>query len=305
MNISSVDLNLLVAFEALVEERHVTRAAARIGLSQPAMSNALARLRALFGDPLFTRGARGMTPTRRAMQLAGPVRAGLVQLRAAFAGPPAFDPAASARAFRLAMSDYAEMAVLAPALARVRAAAPGVQVIVRRLERIFVPPEAELRAGEFDAAVGFFPDASVLEAGTRSRDLFEEPNVCIARRGHAILRGRLTAARFAAAPQIGVFYRADTRGLVDSVLAAHGLSRRLQATTPHFLGVPHLVAASDLIATVPLGLAQRFRRSLAIEVRKLPIALPPFHMRLLWHAHNDDDPAQAWLRSMLTPAAAR
>jgi DNA-binding transcriptional LysR family regulator len=302
VNITAVNLNLLVVFEALYEERSVSRAAARVGLSQPALSNALARLRDTFDDSLFTRTRRGMAPTPRAVELAAPVRAGLAQLRAAVAGPPAFDPASSARTFRVACTDYAEMLFAGPLLARVHRAAPEVQIVIRRLDRIFAAPEADLRAGAVDAAIGFFQDASALEPSTRVRELFAEENVCIARRGHPLLRSRLTAQRFAEAPQAGIFYQAETRGMVDNVLAAEGLRRRLQATTPHFLAAPHLVASSDVLACVPAGLAARFRRWLPIEVRKLPVALPPFHMRLAWHATTDDDTAQQWFRAQIVAA---
>ena len=305
MNITSVNLNLLLALEALLEERHVSRAAARIGLSQPAMSNALARLRAVFGDQLFIRTARGMTATSRALELAGPVRGGLAQLRSALAERPQFDPAASTRSFRLAMTDYAELMVLGPLLSRIQQQAPDVQILVRRLERIFIAPEAELRAGTFDAAIGFFPEASALEPGTYSRDLFVEENVCIARRGHPLMKKRFTLRQFAAASHVGVFYRADSRGLIDNILAGHGLRRRLQATTPHFLSVPFVVAASDLIAVVPAGLAARFRKMLQLEVRKVPILLPPFHMRLLWHEHTAEDPGEQWLREEVKRGAGR
>ncbi len=299
MNIKSVNLNLLLAFEALIEERSVSRAAARIGLSQPAMSNALGRLRGVFADPLFTRTARGMTATPRALELAAPVRSGLAQLRAALAERPRFDPAVSTRGFTLAMTDYAELILLGPLLRRMQSIAPDVQILVRRLDRIFIPPEADLRAGTFDAAIGFFPEASALEPGTYSHDLFIEENVCLARKGHPLLRKRLTLRQFASASHIAVFYRAESRGLIDNILAGHGLRRRLLGTTPHFLTVPHVVAASDLIAVVPAGLAARFRKKLALEVRKLPLRLPPFRMRLLWHEHAAEDPAHQWLRSQI------
>lgn len=297
MNITSVNLNLLLAFEALLEERSVSRAAARIGLSQPATSNALSRLRAIFSDPLFTRTSSGMTATARALELAGPIRSGLAQLRGALAERPRFDPAVSTRAFRLAMTDYAELLLLGPLLRRIQRRAPEVQILIRRLERIFIPPEAELRAGAFDAAMGFFPEANALEPGTYSRDLFVEENVCMARKGHPLFRKRLTLRRLAAAGHVAIFYRADSRGLIDNILAGHGLRRRLQAATPHFLTVPYVVAATDLIAVVPAGLANRFRKSLPLEVRQSPLRLPPFHMRLLWHEHTAEDPANAWLRS--------
>ena len=297
MNITAVNLNLLLAFEALLEEQNVSRAAARIGLSQPAMSNALARLRDVFGDPLFHRTSRGMKATARALELAGPVRSGLAHLRSAFTERPPFDPTASTRSFRIAMTDYAELVLLAPLLRRVAQSAPAARIVVRRVERIFVPPEVELRAGAFDAAVGFFPDAKALDPRTRSLDLFAEENVCIARKGHPLLRRRFTLAEFAAAGHVGVFYRDDTVGLVDNILAGHGLRRRLRATTPHFLSAVAVVAGSDLIAVVPAGLAARYRKLLGLEIRRIPIRLPTFHMRLLWYEPSAEDPAQQWLRA--------
>lgn len=294
-----MNLNLMTVFEALLEERSVSRAAKRAGLSQPAMSNALARLRAAFGDPLFSRTARGMSPTPRALELAIPVRAGLAHLRTIFEERPRFDPAASTRSFRLAMTDYAEFRVLPSLLQRMEAASPHLQAIVRRVERIFIAPEAELRAGDFDAAIGFFPEASGLDPGTRSCDLFTEDNVCILRRGHPLLRRPFTLRQFASAGHVGVFYRADSRGLIDNILAGHGLRRRLQAATPHFLTAPFLVAKSDLIAVVPAGLANHFSKSLALVIRKVPLRLPPFRMRLLWHEHAEDDSGHQWLRSQL------
>jgi len=299
VNIASVNLNLLVAFEALLEERSVSRAAKRAGLSQPAMSNALARLRATFGDALFQRTARGIAPTARALEIAPAARAGLAQLRSIFEERPSFDPTASTRSFRLAMTDYAELRVLPELLRRMERASPHLQILVRRVERIFIAPESELRAGTFDAAIGFFPEESGLDPGTRSSDLFIEENVCIVRRGNPLLGKPLTLRAFASAGHAAVFYRADSRGLIDNLLAGHGLRRRLQAATPHFLTVPFLVAKSDLIAVVPAGLAGQFRKVLPLEVRKLPLRLPPFRMRLLWHEHVEEDPGHRWLRTLL------
>jgi DNA-binding transcriptional LysR family regulator len=300
VNINSLDLNLLLVLEALLEERNVTRAAARVGLTQSAASSALGRLRAALGDPLFRRTARGMSPTARAMELAVPLRSALAQIRAALSENSGFDPSASGRSFRLGMTDYAELVLLGPVLSRVGRDAPGVQILVRRLDRIFIPPESELRDAALDAAVGFFPEASSLEPGTHSLNLYSEKNVCIARKGHPILRGKLTPARFAAAGHVGVFYRNEVRGLVDSALANHGLRRKLRATTPHFLSAAQVVSESDLIAVVPEGLANRFRKFLHLEIRKVPVAMPPLHMRLLWHERATLDPGHQWLRTLIT-----
>ena len=217
---------------------------------------------------------------------------------------PSSSVSTSTRSFRLATTDYSEWLLLGPLLRRLQRCAPGVQVLVRRLERLFLAPEENLRNGTFDAALGFFQDARALEPGSHSLDLFEEDNVCIARRGNPLLRKRLTAQHFAAAPQIGVFYRFDSRGLIDNILAGKGLRRRLQATTPHFLSAPYVVAYSDLIACVPAGLARRFRKVLPLQIRRLPIAMPAFRLRLAWHEQTNDDPAQHWFRSLITETAA-
>jgi DNA-binding transcriptional LysR family regulator len=304
MNIESMNLNLLLAFEALLEERNVSRAAARARLSQPAMSNALRRLRDTFDDALFLRTRGAMTPTPRALELSGPVRSALSQLRNALAERPQFDPAVSTRTFRLAMTDYAELILAGSLLKRLQRNAPDIQILVRRVERVFIPPEEELRAGTFDAAIGFFPEASALEPGTRSHDLFVEENVCIAREGHPMMRKRFTLRQFAAASHAAVFYKSDTQGLIDGALAEHGLRRRLRATLPHFLSVPYVVAESDLIAVVPAGLAARCRKSLKLAVRKVPILLPPLRMRLVWHEHSAEDAAHTWLRSQILDSVA-
>ena len=299
MNIAAVNLNLLLAFEALVEERSVSRAAARVGLTQPAMSNALKRLRAIFSDPLFVRTAKGMMATPKAVELAAPVRAGLAQLRSALAARPQFEAGLSTRSFRLAMTDYAELLVLPSLLARIQTAAPGVQIVARRSERIFQPPEEELRDGSIDAAIGFYPEAAALEPGTQSAGLFSEESVCVMREAHPLARKRLTLRQFAAAGHAAIISRTVTRGFIDDLLAAHGLRRRLKAATPHFLVIPYIVATSDLLAVVPAGLAARFRRQLRLGVRKVPIAMPRFQMRLLWHADRTGDPAHEWLRTQV------
>jgi DNA-binding transcriptional LysR family regulator len=299
MNISSINLNLLVAFEALLEERNVTRAAKRAGLTQPAMSNALARLRTLFGDPLFKRTARGITPTARALELAAPVRTGLAHLRGAFEERSRFDPATSTRTFRLAMSDYAEWSVLPVLLERLRHSSPHMQIRVCRHDRIFTPPEAELRAGTFDAAIGYFPEDSALNPGIHSCDLFTEELVCIVRRGNPLLRKPLTLRKFASAGHVAVFYDDDSRGFIDNIMAGYGLRRRVQVATPHFLAVPFMIAKSDLIALATPTLAANVQKFLPLEIRPVPLRLPPFRMRLLWHEHAEDDPAHKWLRGEL------
>lgn len=299
MNLQSIDLNLLLVFEALMEERNVTRAARRVGLSQPAMSNALSRLRRTFDDPLLVRTSSGMTPTPAAQSLIEPVRAALLQLRAALEEKPAFDAAASRRAFRFLASDYVEVILLAPLAREIRREAPLSSIRVHRPTNVFQPPSTASLADSFDIAVGFFPDALSLDAAIRSEVLFEEDNVCIASGDHPSIRGKISIRQYASSGHVAVFYKSEGPGVIDTLLAQKGLARRVAVQSPHFSSVPFLVAGSDLIATVPRRLAQRFAKSLGLQVLAVPFAMPPFRLAMLWHQRMDADPAHAWMRALV------
>ena len=301
MNLSGLDLNLLVVFAALADERSVSRAARRVGLSQPAVSNALARLRQVLNDPLFVRSREGMSPTPRAQRLRAPVAIALEQLRTALAGEPAFDPVRSQRIFRLAMSDYSEWLLLRPLLRRLRRAAPLAGIQVRRLDGLFAVPEGDLRSGALDAAIGPFPDARGLPVEMNAETLFEEGHVVVLRRGHPALKRELTVARFAALDHAAVIFRAEPWGLIDTELASLGHRRRLRFASPHFTAVLEAVACSDLVACAPESLARRFRGLLQLRIRPMPFPLPRFTTRIVWRRHAAEDDALAWLRSLMRP----
>lgn len=303
MNIRAFDLNLLPVFEALLEERSVSRAAVRVGLSQPALSNAMRRMRDAIGDPLFVRTGRGIRPTPRAEQLAGPVRAALAHTRWALSGEPAFDPATTTRRFRLAMNDYSEWRLEAGIVRRTCGNSSGASVQVRRVDTLFSVPEADLWNGALDTAIGFFPDPRSLGEGTLSETLFEEDNVVVARRRHPALRKRLTLERFAELDHAAVIYRPEPWGIIDQELALHGLKRRLRLATPHFLTALKAVAESDLIACVPEGLAREFEHGMGLAIRPLPIALPGFVTRMVWARQWQNDPGHVWLRRQIRQAA--
>ena len=304
MNLESIDLNLLVAFEALMDERNVTRAAKRIGLSQPAMSNALSRLRRTFDDSLLVRTSNGMAPTPAAHALIEPVRLALSQLRPILQEKPSFDPAATRHAFHMLANDYAEVILLAPLAGRVRIAAPRVSIRVTRPANVFLPPPATSLAGLFDLAIGFFPDALALDAGVRSEILFEEENVCITSGRHPSIRGKLSIRQYASASHVAVFYKSEGAGFIDTLLAQKGLARSKVMQVPHFCSAPFLVASSDMIATVPKRLALRFSKVLNLQILAVPFAIPPFRLTMLWHQRLDSDPAQAWMRSTILETAA-
>lgn len=297
VNINGIDLNLLLAFESLIEERHVGRAAKRVGLSQPAFSNAIARLRTRLGDPLFVRTSQGMVPTPRAERLAGPIRIALAQLRQTFEAPQSFDPSSSSQRFRIGMSDDVELR-LAPVLAQPMLSGE-LQMQTRRLDWLFTVPENELRNGTLDLAIGYFPDARYLSSNFIMEPLTEERNVVIARRGHSIWKQRLTLERFTRLDHAAVMYRNQPWGLIDNELAARGLRRRLRLALPHCLSVLHAVASSNLVACIQESVVHLFGHSLGLLARPEPLGLPPFVLRMVWHKQRHDDPAQIWLRKLI------
>jgi DNA-binding transcriptional LysR family regulator len=305
MNLQTIDLNLLLVFEALMEERGVTRAARRVGLSQPAMSNALARLRRTFDDPLFVRTTEGMSPTPAAQSLIGPVRTALAQLRDIFEEKPAFAPTASERLFHVLANDYVELTLLPPLARAIRDQASGVSLRLQRSPSVFEPPSANSLAESFDLAIGFFPDALTLDARVRSELLWEDRNVCIARAGRPKIRGRISLRQYAEAEHVAVFYKKQGLGVIDTLLAQQGLSRRTAVVVPHFASVPFIVSATDFIATVPERLAQRFSGQLKLQLLRAPIEIPPLRLTLLWHERFHADPAHRWMRELITKTATR
>lgn len=302
MNIANIDLNLLVTFDALMEERSVTRAAARIGLSQPAMSNSLARLRAALEDPLFVRRAGSMVPTPRARLLAGPVRTALAQLQTALSGRARFDPSISTKTFTISTTDYIEFVLLGPLLRHVLAHGPGIQLRMRRPDQLFLPPLAALRQGEVDAAIGFFPGPTTPQSAIRTQTLYEEQNICIVRRDHPRVHKVLGPKQFRDLNHLGVFYRPDAPGLIDISMASAGSVRNLRFISPHFLVAPFIVAATDLIAVVPKRLAMAAKKFLPLRSFDPPLDLPKFIVRLLWDERNQDEPSHVWLREQILQA---
>ncbi len=306
MQLESLDLNLLLAFDALVSERNVTRAAEKMGLSQPAMSNALARLRQWLGDPLFERVGGAMQPTARARQLIAPVGEAIATLRQAFEAQPAFCPEDSEREFVMATSDYAEAVVLAPIVSAVRGVAPGVSIRTVRLEYLFMPPAERLQAGELDLALGFFSEAPGSRTHLYAERLFDDRFVCVLREGHPRARRKLDLRTFLAIPQVRVFYPGEgSKGLIDVVLQSRGLSRDVAVTLPHFLSIPPLVAHTDLLGILPERLALKARRAHRLRLFDVPLQLQPLSFVMTWHERRQFDPAHAWLRGSIAAVAGR
>jgi len=300
LNLAAVDLNLLCAFETLMAERNVTRAGEQMGLTQSAMSNTLARLRTLLGDPVLVRRAGGMKPTDRALELVEPIADALRTIRGALAPRERFAAARSHHRFRIVNADLSELVLVPPLLRRLRREAPGVDLELTRVEAAF--PAETLRSGEVDfAIVGnvTVPDGFAVEK------LLEEEFVCIVRRNHPVVRSRLTLKRYVELGHVLVSPFGGRGGNVDQVLGALGHGRRVALQTRHFLVSPLLVAQSDLVATVPRRLAEMAARLLPLRIFPPPIRLASFPMRLVWHGRNTEDPAHRWFRELLVDVAAK
>ncbi len=295
MNITDLDLNLLRVFDAIVAEGGVTVAGARIGLSQPAVSNALSRLRQLFDDPLFVRTSRGMRPTPFAQQLAQPLREALRLIQTALQQHAGFESKSSERTFRFYMSDIGEMVFLPGLLERVKRDAPGVRVEVARTPIRDI--HAALEAGEIDLAVGFLPG---LTKGMHEQALFREHYVCMLRADHPVIGAKISAKQFRRAAHVLVSYAGTGHQVIEDTFVAQGLGARVAARVPHFLVVPMILARTDLIVTVPARVAAVFSGLGNFKVLKLPLALPSFEVSLHWHERFDQDPANRWLRQLMS-----
>ncbi len=297
MDIRSVDLNLLKAFDALMGERAVTRAAGRIGLSQPAMSHALARLRSLFSDDLFVRTPTSMEPTARAREIAPLVAAAIEHIEAALNLGIGFDPAKSAGIFTAGMAEYAEVALvgrLAASFAREAAKAT-----LRLTPATGAEAAEQLDRGAIDVAVAHL---GALPAHIESMVLLRDPFVVVARRGHPLARGPLSLEAYAAQDHVLVSPRGATSGALDRILVDFGLKRRLALLVATYLAVPAALAASDLVATVPRRTARQIATTAEIAIMPLPIDYA-MTVSMAWHRRAASEPAQAWFRSLLTDAA--
>ena len=298
LNLAGLDLNLLVAFDALMAERNVTRAAERMGLTQSAMSNTLARLRTLAGDPILVRASGGMKPTDRALEMIEPVGAALREIRRALATRDEFDPTRSRQRFRIVTADLLELVLLPHLVRALGREAPGLDLEVSTIGSSF--PADELRGGHLDLAVGTFavPD------GFLSRRLLDESFVCIVRRNHPTVQRRLTFRRYTELGHVLVAPFGERGGIVDQALAARDRVRRVAIQTRHFVIAPFLVAQSDFVATVPRRLAERFAKFLPLRLFRPPIRLAGFRHEMVWHGRTAESPAHRWLRDRVATIAA-
>ncbi len=305
LNFRTLDLNLLRVFDAVMAEGSLTRAAAQLAMTQPAVSHALKRLRESVGEELFVRVAYGVRPTPRAEALWPQVRQALATLRGALA-PDDFDPRRDAVQLRLAMAD-ATAALLAPPLVA-HIEATGAQVNLRVLPLTTRDPRRLLDSGEADLAVGYFPDlmTTVLAQGSdshlRHERLYETRYVCAMRHGHPLAEAPLTLDAYCAAHHLLVSFSGRPHGFVDQALAALGRQRRIVLTVNQFFTAGGVVAQSDLLTVLPESFLPATGFADALVVRELPLALGTVPVELLWHLRHDGDPAHRWLRQQVLAA---
>jgi DNA-binding transcriptional LysR family regulator len=293
MNLAGFDLRLLVVFDMLMQEQNVTRASRRLGLTQSATSNALNRLRHHLRDPLFLKGAKGMEPTARALELAGPVAQALRQLGVVL-DPPVFPPGSTEWTFQMAISDHVSLVVLPHLAERMQTAAPGLDL--RLTPKTLRTLPAMLDSGEVDLALGYNPE---LPSRFRTEALFDDSYVCLMRKGHPLAKGPLTLDRFAGAKHLLVRPSGESTSLVDALLAKRKIRRRVTMTVNQLLSAFFLVESSDLVTTIFRSAADYClkRASFRIVMRPLPLDAVPITM--VWHAGTTDHPAHQWMRSQL------
>lgn len=298
MELKDVDLNLLVVFHQLLMERRVSAAASNLGLSQPAVSNALKRLRVLLGDELFVRTSRGMQPTPYASLLAEPIAYALTTIHDGLNQRSTFDPAQSRRKFTVSMSDLGEIDLLPRLLDRLSQEAPNVTLGTVRTTLDDLSEEME--AGHVDLAIGLIPQ---LKTGYFQRRLFLQRYVCMFREGHELDRKRVSLKQYFDAEHVIVGSQGIGHARIDDIIASKG-TRRVALTVPHFVAVGHILSTTNMVATVPERYAQRCMKPFGLKYIAHPVALPTVGINLFWHAKYHKDPASQWLRRLVIETTA-
>jgi LysR family transcriptional regulator, mexEF-oprN operon transcriptional activator len=301
INLARTDLNLLVALDALLAERSVTRAAARIGIGQSAMSHNLARLRELFGDELLTRGPVGMQPTPRALALADPVRIALAQIETLVSPEQAFDPASAERVFRIGLPDSVEVLVGPALLAYVCEHAQGIRFRFYAAEGQGLLDDLDADRLDLGIGVGAFAGGQMHH---KQRLLSTDTYLVMFNAEKVHLKPPISLEDYVRLSHVLTSLRRGERGVVDEALERLGLSRKIALVTPRFVAVPFLVAGAAVVTTMHARLARYFAEKLGLSLSPPPVELPELKSWLLWHASYDTDPAHIWLRDTIIRVAA-
>lgn len=297
INLAGVDLNLLVVFDALITERHVTKAGKKVGLSQPATSNALGRLRNLFDDELFVRTPEGMQPTPRATALAHPIGQVLRQIQSTLAQEPTFNPQVSERLFSVAMSDYGAFVVLPKLMNQLGNVAPKIKVRVRSAAR---KRAVEMLNNDYnDLVVGVFPEKY---SWHQEQFLFKERFVGVCCPQHPLMSKTVTLETYIGASHLLVApNEEDFSGTIDTILAQHNLQRNVVMAVPYFFMAPFVIQHTMLVGTLPERMIKPLAQPLGLSLFPLPKPLDKqgFSMSMLWHSRNSGELSHRWLRDTI------
>jgi len=297
-SLKSLDLNLLVSFEAIYTAGNISHAAKQMGVTQPAMSNALTRLRKALDDPLFTQIGRGVAPTPRARQLVGPVRDALILLRDGVAEPRAFDPSKDRKHFRIVLLDQLEPVLIPPLLRQVQ---DHRSITIEACSVFSTPIVAGLNDGSIDLALTvFLKEALECECETvGTADV-----VVVARTGHPGIDGELTRVHLSTLGHVALVPQLRALSNIDEALHHNGIDRHIVYTVEKFWAMPHILARTDLIALLPGDFAREAAKLLPLTVHKLPIDMPEQNLFMTWKQSRTQDPAHYWLRGEILKAYA-
>jgi DNA-binding transcriptional LysR family regulator len=292
--LSSVDLNLIVIIEALISEQNVSMAAKKVGLTQPAVSHALNRLRDLFGDPLFVRSAQGMTPTQKAIELAPLVKEILEKMQSLIQ-PVAFDPKTTQRTVRISTTDYLELTLLPPLMAHLEKWAPNLTLIFRASPSDL--PKEDLENGDIDIAIaGFYGN---LPNAYYQQKIFTDHLVCVARKAHPAFKNKLTLEEFLKYDHMLRSIQGDLFGVVDEALKKHKKTRRVKLGVSSFVSPAWILADTDLILAAPNRVAKKYLEYLPLKIQPCPVETKEISIYQVWHERNNKDPLNMWLRQQI------
>jgi LysR family transcriptional activator of mexEF-oprN operon len=302
INLARIDLNLLVAFDALLTERSVTKAANRVGLGQSAMSHNLARLRQLFDDELLVRSPEGMRPTPKALALADRVRITLSGIQALVSREEEFEPAKAERTFSIGLPDSVEMLIGPKLLAIGCEEAPGVRFRLYSTDERQLLDEIDADNIDIGIGIGTFPGGQVHH---KRRLLATDSYLCMFNAAKVGFKPPISLKNYVRLPHVLTSLRKGERGVVDDALERIGQSRKVALITPRFIGVPFLVAGAPVLTTMHARLARIFAKELNLSLSRVPIDLPEVAISMLWHASYDSDPGHAWLRMAIVRASGK
>lgn len=296
MSFKRLDLNLLIAFDALMAEQNVSKAAEKLFIGQSAMSHSLNRLRQALDDPILVRTSAGMKPTARAEALIVPIRKALQEIEITVTNQLTFEPATAVHRFVIAATDYSELILLPVVLKKVLQSAPGIDIHIKQPDEYF--PEQELENGSINIALGF--DASLeIPSRIQQQALFDDVFVSIVRKNHPYIGDTLTLEQYVAMEHILISPSGAQVGIVDHWLKQHHLSRKIALMVPHFLSAPLIIAQTDMVLTLPYRIAEKFAHMAPLQLLHTPIELPAYQLSMIWHPLYQKDPADQWLRTLI------